>query len=67
MPEMHGPELADRLTAQRPDLPVVFVSGYSHALRGTNARKGRVAFLAKPFSAADMIATVEAVLAAPTA
>lgn len=65
MPEMHGPELADRLTAQRPDLPVVFVSGYSDAMPGTDARKGRVAFLAKPFSAADMIATVEAVLAAP--
>ena len=29
MPEMHGPELAERLATSRPNLPVMFVSGYS--------------------------------------
>ena len=35
MPEMHGPVLAERLVAQRPDLRVVFVSGYSDTMPGT--------------------------------
>jgi signal transduction histidine kinase/ActR/RegA family two-component response regulator len=63
MPDMHGPALAERLTARRPDLPVVFVSGYSEAMAETGSGDGRIAFLAKPFTAAGLIATVQAVLA----
>jgi signal transduction histidine kinase len=61
MPEMHGPALAERLTAERPDLGVVFMSGYSDAMPGTD--DDRMVFLPKPFTAATLIGTVQAVLA----
>lgn len=31
MPGMNGPDLVERLTVQRPGLPVLFVSGFSHS------------------------------------
>jgi signal transduction histidine kinase/CheY-like chemotaxis protein len=58
MPDMHGPALADRLTARRRDLPVLFVSGYSEAMPRANARGGHAAFLPKPFTAATLLAAV---------
>jgi len=64
MADMHGPELAERLTSQRPELRVVFISGYSDALSGTSAGDGQAAFLSKPFTAAALIATVQGALAA---
>jgi two-component system cell cycle sensor histidine kinase/response regulator CckA len=62
MPEMHGPVLAERLVAQRPDLGVVFVSGYNDTILGTGSGGGRRAFLPKPFTASALIAAVEGVL-----
>ena len=62
MPEMHGPVLAERLVAQRPDLPVVLVSGYSDDMAGTGAG-ARMAFLPKPFTASALIGAVERALA----
>jgi CheY-like chemotaxis protein len=56
MPEMGGRELAERIAAQRPDLPVLFVSGYTRGavlreeLSGAAAGPG-VAFLEKPYTA----------------
>jgi signal transduction histidine kinase len=66
MADMHGPELAERLTAQRPDLGVVFISGYSDTMASTSTGDDRVAFLSKPFTAAALIATVQTVLAVST-
>ena len=61
MPEMHGPALAQRLVAQRPDLRVLFMSGYSDAIpEGTGTR--RTAFLQKPFVAAHLVTAVETLL-----
>jgi CheY-like chemotaxis protein len=61
MPEMHGPALAQRLVAQRPDLRVLFMSGYSDAMpEGTRTR--RMAFLQKPFAAAHLMTAIEALL-----
>jgi DNA-binding NtrC family response regulator len=60
MPEMHGPVLAERLRATRPDLPVLFLSGYSDAMP-TSASS---AFLAKPFSSSRLLATVDRLLGA---
>jgi two-component system cell cycle sensor histidine kinase/response regulator CckA len=63
MADLHGPELAERLRRQRPELRVVFISGYSDALSGTSAEDGNATFLSKPFTAATLIATVQGALA----
>ena len=62
MPEMHGPALAARLAAGRPDLRVLYVSGYSDAMPGT-AGGTNVAFLPKPFTTAELVAAVREALA----
>jgi two-component system, cell cycle sensor histidine kinase and response regulator CckA len=61
MPDMHGPALAQRLVAQRPDLRVLFMSGYSDAIPESTGTR-RTAFLQKPFVAAHLVTTVEALL-----
>jgi CheY-like chemotaxis protein len=51
MPGMNGRELAERLTAQRRDLKVLFVSGYTgEAIRQHGLLESGAAFLQKPFS-----------------
>jgi signal transduction histidine kinase/CheY-like chemotaxis protein len=67
MADMHGPELAERLTKQSPELRVVFISGHSDALSETATGVGNAAFLSKPFTAAALIATVQGALAAAPA
>jgi signal transduction histidine kinase len=62
MPGMQGPELAERLLAKRPELPVVFVSGYSEVMPAAATATARMAFVPKPFAAATLIATVERLL-----
>lgn len=49
MPGMTGIELAERVRAERPDMPIVLTSGYSHIL----AQEGAHGFelLQKPYSA----------------
>ena len=58
MPEMHGPALADLFLTRRPDLPVLFVSGYSDVMPASATRPGRSAFLAKPFSVAALTTAI---------
>ena len=63
MPEMSGEETFERLKQIRPDVKVVLASGYS--LNGKAAgimAKGCLAFLQKPFTAADLSRTVREVL-----
>jgi signal transduction histidine kinase/ActR/RegA family two-component response regulator len=50
MPKMRGPELAKRLKNIRPDLKVVFMSGYLEQNEGGEDFTGSAAFLQKPFS-----------------
>jgi CheY-like chemotaxis protein len=61
MPHMRGGELARRLTAQRPDLKVLFMSGYldGEALLGEETP---TAFLQKPFMVDELAATVRELL-----
>lgn len=66
MPEMRGPALAERLVAQRPDLPVLFVSGYSDAMPASATPTSNVAFLAKPFPSSRPAAAVARLLRART-
>jgi signal transduction histidine kinase len=62
MPGMHGPELAGRLAGVRPDLPVVFVSGYSDRMPSLPVVSSRAAFVAKPFTVAALVDAVEGLL-----
>jgi CheY-like chemotaxis protein len=63
MPGMHGPELAARLAAVRPNLPVVFMSGYSDQMPALQVVSPRAAFLAKPFTASNLTRTLDDLLA----
>jgi len=64
MPEMGGRELAEALRRERPDLPVLFVSGYTDDPLARRAIEDpSVTFLAKPFAPADLLATVRGMLA----
>ncbi len=50
MPEMNGPDLADRLSRVRPGLIVLYMSGYTdHALLHRGALESGTTFLQKPF------------------
>jgi two-component system cell cycle sensor histidine kinase/response regulator CckA len=66
MPEMNGPALAQRLVAQRRDLRVLFVSGYSEAMPTGAAVAGKTAYLAKPFPSHSLVSVVSELLAAAT-
>ncbi len=59
MPQMGGRELALTLRKDHPDLPVLFMSGYPEEL-GERERLPDVRFLAKPFTAAALLAAIAA-------
>ncbi len=65
MPGLSGVELAKRLVAERPDLLVLFVSGYTfdEAMPAIDAARG-TAFLAKPFDTRVLADKVHELLAA---
>jgi CheY-like chemotaxis protein len=70
MPQMTGTELARRLHAVRPDLPVVLMSGLSSNVELAELRSvGVRAFVPKPFKPSELAATVRRMLddaSAPT-
>ncbi len=47
---VNGPELAQRLVAQRPDLAVLYISGYADQATMLGVMSSRIAFLHKPFT-----------------
>jgi len=61
---MGGPELAAVLTANRPDLPVLYISGYMEdQRRGELLRdRPRSQFLPKPFKPAELVRAVDDLL-----
>ena len=59
MPEMMGNEVAARVRAVRPSLPVLFMSGYAQQVLDTQgAIDPNVDLLEKPFSAATLLTRV---------
>jgi len=63
MPGMSGPELARTLTAQRGDLKVLFMSGYTDDhLKGADLAP-HAQFIRKPFAPTDLIAKINGLLA----
>ena len=60
LPRMSGPQLAERQRRARPELKVLFMSGYAeHALHG---REAEAHVLDKPFNAAALLVKVRSVL-----
>ncbi|WP_437516692.1 ATP-binding protein [Sorangium sp. So ce1099] len=63
MPEMSGCELAERLVKLRPDMKVLFMSGYTgDALDGKLAARPGAALLGKPFTAESLLRAVRKAL-----
>ena len=65
MPVMDGRQLAAALARKRPSLPIVFMSGFTAQLMDLRLVSPHLAFLAKPFRDADLLATVRAQLDPP--
>jgi two-component system, cell cycle sensor histidine kinase and response regulator CckA len=65
MPGMRGNELAALLRAEMPRLRVLFMSGYADEAAIESARETGTAILAKPFTVADLAASVRRVLDGP--
>jgi PAS domain S-box-containing protein len=67
MPELGGRELVARLHAERPGLPVVYMSGYADALALPMATRGaHEAFVEKPFTAESLLDALGAAVEAGT-
>ena len=67
MPEMNGHEMAQRLLALRPDLRVLYISGYTpDVVRARGVVAQQEAFLQKPFTAAVLTQTVRDLTAGST-
>jgi signal transduction histidine kinase len=63
MPGLNGRELAERLRAVNPGLPVVFMSGYTHEILDHQELVGpAAAFVAKPFTPAALVREVDKLL-----
>jgi PAS domain S-box-containing protein len=59
MPGMNGPDLAQRLVRRRPDMQVMYMSGFAHHVAvGFGSVSDRTSFIQKPFSAESLAATV---------
>lgn len=66
MPGMNGRELADRVAAQRPDIRVLFMSGYSGTVLGQKQLVSNgAALLEKPFTVDALLRAVQAQLREP--
>jgi CheY-like chemotaxis protein len=65
MPGMGGPELARHLAELRPELPIVFMSGYSDDPVVRMLEHSPALFLPKPFTAAALTEKVRAALDNP--
>ena len=64
MPELDGPSLLRELRKTRPDLKIIFVSGYAEEAFSKNLPENeKFHFLAKPFSLKQLATTVKQVLA----
>jgi two-component system cell cycle sensor histidine kinase/response regulator CckA len=66
MPRVGGPELVRRLREVRPDLPALFISGYTEeGVRTQGVLQPDAAYLEKPFSQDDLVRKVRELLAKP--
>lgn len=66
MDPLSGPALAEALTRARPEMKVVFISGYPVALAPDGALKPGTVLVHKPFSMKILSAKLREVLESPT-
>jgi two-component system, cell cycle sensor histidine kinase and response regulator CckA len=66
MPVMDGRQLAAALARRRPNMPIVFMSGFTAQLMDLRLVSPHLAFLAKPFRNDDLLAAVKGQLKRPT-
>ena len=63
MPQMSGPELAEKFSSQRPGVPILFMSGHTdHRALVDGVPPG---YLQKPFTAAALLARLQTLLEPP--
>jgi PAS domain S-box-containing protein len=64
MPEISGPVLAEKISAHRPGLRTIFMSGYiDDAVTRHGVLESKAPFLQKPFTLAELAATIRKALA----
>lgn len=63
LPDLNGLELQEQLCEDRPDMPIIFVTGYGDVPMTVKAMKaGAVEFLMKPFSDEVLIGAIQGAL-----
>lgn len=63
MPDMNGDQLAEQLRASRPEIKVLYMSGYSEEAIGSQASESeKVKFVRKPFTPGYLARKVREVL-----
>jgi PAS domain S-box-containing protein len=59
MPDLSGPDLAQRIVRSRPAIRVLYVSGFAaHPAVGTDASSRNAAFLSKPFTPQGLVTKI---------
>jgi FixJ family two-component response regulator len=62
LPDMDGLELQRRIRRARPQLPIIFITAHDDEyIRQQALRDGAVAFLVKPFDAAQLLENIDGV------
>jgi len=68
MPGLNGLELQKRLAVERPDMPIIFLTGNADVPKTVQAMKaGAVEFLTKPFSDSTLLSAISNAIARSTA
>ncbi len=68
MPGMNGPELAEKLSIERPQMKILYMSGYTDgAVAAHGVLKPGLVILRKPFSHSQLLRNIAEMLAGPLA
>lgn len=62
MPQLDGRELAREISRRAPELPILFMSGYSQALFHVQRSDAPHAFIQKPFTAQELLTSLRRLL-----
>lgn len=63
LPGLNGLELQKRIATERPDMPIIFITGYGDVPKSVQAMKaGAVEFLTKPFSNDALLSAIRPAL-----